>query len=788
MKSNPIHPLFSRLLLPGLLIVLLAATSCRQDENELPVVPNPTGNETATMTFTLNIPGFREAKTRAGVQEAIIQNIAVLLFAQQGGQEKVMVKHVVPNTSLKAITGVTDGYYFSIPITGGTYTRVALVANAETELSSIIVGSTYDALKQVEAVGRYGQKDPMSTLVPDSYIPMYGEYAPTGGFQLKAGLSQTIADEIKLIRMLARVDVVNPVTTGVTAESVVRFVNPMKNGRIWVDAAAYNTGSGYMAPTLPATLQPDNDGFINEARATGNVITYYLNEQAGTNTGVTNYGNDRPCVLLNLKYQGKIYYYRLDYTWDGIKGGGVAPYEKGTYMPVLRNHRYIFTIKEVKGPGFLTIEEALQSPENHTNRKNLVVSTSVIDESYTDVVFNDKTGYYLATSRTAMMLKGKHDNTSTENKFTVLTNYPDGWKTGAYNADGTEVTGGLAAWLNASQYQGVKDSPATLQALTNGKGFKSGYLEVRAGRLYTKVKVRQIGQPPLTYVAEYNLAGGAQYGARPNNATPTPAQTDPNLRWATSHNNDQSGYYNWYVCTGTYEATYNPATKNLLNDVFFTTGAGKDYHLPSHWEWNAIFSSAGYVNYYSSIDYPNFNEAIEISGTKNTYANDYYSTGNGICYALRYKHAIADPYQASAADFPWASDDAAACAFRYERMGTFANDGSLTSQLKVQCVYVGDQTPLPNLKTVIAQESWWTAQPAGKVITRIFPVTGFISPVAPASAGQLDYRNVDGFLWAKTDYSETSPWTWDVEITYVSSKLHTSSKINGYAVRPFANE
>ena len=42
-------------------------------------------------------------------------------------------------------------------------------------------------------------------------------------------LSQTIADEIKLIRMLARVDVVNPVTTGVTAESVVRFVNPMKN-------------------------------------------------------------------------------------------------------------------------------------------------------------------------------------------------------------------------------------------------------------------------------------------------------------------------------------------------------------------------------------------------------------------------------------------------------------------------------------------------------------------------------------------------------------------------------
>lgn len=46
----------------------------------------------------------------------------------------------------------------------------------------------------------------------------------------------------------------------------------------------------------------------------------------------------------------------MDYTWDGIKGGGTSPYEKGKYMPILRNHRYIFTIKEVKGPGFATLK------------------------------------------------------------------------------------------------------------------------------------------------------------------------------------------------------------------------------------------------------------------------------------------------------------------------------------------------------------------------------------------------------------------------------------------------
>ena len=73
----------------------------------------------------------------------------------------------------------------------------------------------------------------------------------------------------------------------------------------------------------------------------------------------------------------------MDYTWDGIKGGGTSPYEKGKYMPILRNHRYIFTIKEVKGPGFATLNEAVTSPDNFTNH-NIVVVPIVID-AFTDI-------------------------------------------------------------------------------------------------------------------------------------------------------------------------------------------------------------------------------------------------------------------------------------------------------------------------------------------------------------------------------------------------------------------
>lgn len=92
----------------------------------------------------------------------------------------------------------------------------------------------------------------------------------------------------------------------------------------------------------------------------------------------------------------------MDYTWDGIKGGGTSPYEKGKYMPILRNHRYIFTIKEVKGPGFATLNEAVTSPDNFTNH-NIVVVPIVID-AFTDITFNES-GHFLAVTRTAMTLQ-----------------------------------------------------------------------------------------------------------------------------------------------------------------------------------------------------------------------------------------------------------------------------------------------------------------------------------------------------------------------------------------------
>lgn len=789
MPSSSIIIPFRNLL--SVLLFLPLVLSCRQDDPILPALPTPGKGETAEVTLTLHIPDFRAANTR-GVHEEKIDKITVLMFADEGGTEKVKVKKNISYTPFP-VGGTSDPNtkIFSISVTAGTYKRIALVANAETELNNINVGSTYDDLKQVEVTGRFGQKGGAGA---DSYIPMYGEYAPAGGIEIKAGVPQTITQVIPLIRMLARVDIINPATSGAgTIAEEVYFVNPVGNGCVWVDLGTYNTDaaqSGYMEPTLPAVLQKANSG--DPLRGMGNtgspLITYYLNEQPATSATLTTSGYDRPCIVLQLSYQSNIYYYRLDYTWDGIKRGGVPPYEKGKSMPILRNHRYIFTIKEVKGPGFQTIEDALRSPENHTN-PNIVVTSVMVDEAFTDVTFND-VGQYIAVSRTSMTLKGKKTPASTDNKVEVFTNVTGGFSVRAFNDDGTIPTGD---WLQPSVSTSAANMNATVQAITDGKSFKNGYLEVRAGRLYTKVNVEQIGKMPLDYVAMHNLAGGSQYSAafsssdEPSGIPSTSAQSDSNVRWATSHKNNESGYYNWYVCNGIRNSQGNPSGKNLFSDAFFTSGAGKGYHLPSRWEWAGVFCYIyGYgISLNSSIIHNDINEAIEFGGIKKTFASDYANTGSNVTYALRFKPATGAPQDDSGSSeiiFPKATDNRMLCAYRYELIPTGA---PLSSQIKVQAVYLGNSFT-GDINT-IRDENWWTAQAAtpGNVVTRIFPLASEVqgSAILRNCGSRFSYQS-------STAYYTSGGWQLIFALGEAWMRYDWDYNIcaGGITVRPFSDE
>ncbi|ERI88616.1 hypothetical protein HMPREF1981_00396, partial [Bacteroides pyogenes F0041] len=649
--------------------------------------------------------------------------------------------------------------------------------------------------------GRYGNLG----FGPDKTIPMYGEYAPMGGIKIEAGVPKVFPGTVGLIRSMARVDFVNQETSPDFVINAVFFNNVAENGAVYVAPTAYGVdldagsgGSGYLSPTLPTSgLTPasgsdDSNGLFIEWGHQAH--TYYLYEQPASGPSALSYlGITRTRIVLRGNYKGQNTWYPIDFTWDGVKGGGTVPYfTKGTPMPILRNHRYVFTIKEVKGPGYSTWEDAFTAPEILANQSSpLTIETHVIDEAYTDVTFNEQG--FLAVSRTAMTLRGAHTATSTDNKVEVLTNVAGGFGVRSFNSNGTEVPWG--GWLRSSIIGGAANSNTTVQAITNGVGFEGGYLEVRAGRLYTKVNVEQIGKLPLEYVAEYNLAGGIQYGAFLNSSNPpgavsTPAQTDPQLRWATNHNNDQSGYYNWYVCRGLTESTYNPAGKNLFFDSFFITGAGRGYHLPSRWEWTGIFSYNGDASYGGYV-HTNVNEACEFGGIKKTYLNTYFSNGNGVCYAIRFKATTGYPNDGSPTSgsgpnvFPKATDNRMCCAYRYTRIGSFANDNNLTAQLKVDCVYLGDSgvsTPIGD----ISNDAWWAAR-ASETVTRIFPVAGYISPAAVSGSGALNVRGHSSYYWSGTEGGSSNAWS-ALFFWPRANANYGGYKYYGFSVRLFSNE
>ncbi|AVM53502.1 hypothetical protein C4H11_11670 [Bacteroides zoogleoformans] len=716
--------------------------SCADEERTiLPAPPAKTADVCVTLSVT--IPGMRTpTATRSTDDSKPGFPLTVLGFKVEDGTEKLTFMKVFA-TAAEAGAPIVypeeDKYAMTlIGMPEGDYNRLCICC--ATDATGLLTPGTsvYDDVKTMDLNGCMNA----AGIYNRPALPMYGELkaAAENGIALRAGISQVFnrpGQEVKFLRAMARIDVTKKLDANrqtFTLEEVY-FCRGVEKGRIYGDKDTYTTTQNLPAGTL-APMADAAYGTISGTGATQQLDTpIYAWENDFT-------GDNRPRVVVKGNYRGETQYYPLDFVDN-----------QGRPIPIRRNHRYKFIIKEVGARGYDTAAEALASAKVFTNRKEPPsVELVVVPEDYLSVVYNEDD--FLAVSQSGFIFfkEGPHTETSTGNKLKIKTDFAGGWTLKAYNVDGTEIA--PSGWLGASSVSsGGVPGETEISILNDGAKTRAGYLKVIAGRLEARIQVLQVDKLPLEFAAEYNLAGGRKYGSRSYyDSQTTAAQTNEEVGWSTSNDDPlQSGYYNGYVLRGEQDDTYNSAALNIFDDEFFTTGAGAGYHLPSREEWGSVFVPLHLFKKQGSL-----REAVTFGGINFT-CSSRYKHFYGVRFLKDDLSSIWGGVDGTSLDqFPQLMNNRMACAYRY----ILQFQGS--RKVIVQCVYIGYLSPMPTLLN-IANENWWDYQALipGNVVTREFPLCGYLSSAAAGGTTRRKGISDVGELvrnWSATPYGNRSLW------------------------------
>lgn len=336
----------------------------------LPDNENPIGQADNYLQLHVNLPtlksvGMKSASTRAMNDEAereiTLEGLSVLVFKEEGTEEKYVYKAPLSGNvqydqedpskaiiTVKLVRSEAGEKYRLVVIANHTITPGALV---ESDTKAVILERlTYDISDKWNADN--------TGYTP---FPMWGE---SDLVEVKAGM---LAQSVDMYRALSRIDVgldfaANGAALSETANGLDEF--KLKQVNVY---RTYN--SGFVAPTssvigdapfIPSAAQRRADDaplqyvIVTDEGADSYVREIYIPE-ADLPSSPSN--DNMHCLVIGGFYKGSttMTYYRLDFATETNQGGA------RTYLPVRRNHRYVFNITQVRGPGFDTPEAALKS-------------------------------------------------------------------------------------------------------------------------------------------------------------------------------------------------------------------------------------------------------------------------------------------------------------------------------------------------------------------------------------------------------------------------------------------
>ncbi|MCD8185667.1 MAG: hypothetical protein LUD68_04180, partial [Rikenellaceae bacterium] len=495
--------------------ILLVQLGCTREAREV-VTPAPTAGE--EVTITVNIPGNQTPATRSMAEwggEAAVERVDILIFeaGATSGDPEVLAEHVV-GKNITQSSASSDRYQvqFQAELTENPQAQTIVIL-ANVPQATVQAAAAAGAEKQIvlselqyassnttgSAEGwkwksnEAGSNNPVAGTDYD-LIPMYGEQALGSG--ITSGMK---IQDIDLVRMLARIDLVNSAAGDFTL-SEIYLVNYNTAGYI---APAWNTANGVLLPALPK--EPMIPAGANAQLGAANALKYSYADNGGEGLAGVIYTYEAvrasgaessssriqaPCLILRGTYaaDGREYYYRIDFT-DSVDANGKQPGDAGfdpssiDYYPLYRNHRYLFDITTVEGIGYSSFEQALQSMGV---MNNLQVTLHVIDEAgIQSVIWNGQ--HYLGVGSLTGL-----DPAGGTFPVKVITNYYDGWEIDTdQGMNGIVYEGAQTGWLSALT-SASETLTVTVEANPDEENSRSAWIYVKAARLRHKIQVEQL--------------------------------------------------------------------------------------------------------------------------------------------------------------------------------------------------------------------------------------------------------------------------------------------------------
>lgn len=373
----------------------------------------PSNDKMVSLELNLNVPGAHissgMAKSMGETEEKLIDNLQVLVFEETGGDEVFRYKAEITKReqlrlTVEAKVSHNDEKY-----------RFVILANASAQ--TIADGtSKADALNKFtfDCAGVWNAQESNSKA-----IPMWGEYIST--FEVK----RERYINILMHRALARVDVgldfvfdedgyPTEETRGLDNFKIkdIRVYRTKNKGYVATSSDKMNANNEVVDPNIPtdAKFNLHNGTSTDDiSEADKSPLFYqltvadskYIREiyipESFDATGEPSM-DDVPCLVVGGYYgkdnTSKLSYYRADFAvYEGVK--------PTKYFSVLRNHRYVFNIKNVTNAGFPDEEKALNSLP-----VNLVLEVSEWNEK--PMNFYVQGNYYFGLEDREVWLKAEY--------------------------------------------------------------------------------------------------------------------------------------------------------------------------------------------------------------------------------------------------------------------------------------------------------------------------------------------------------------------------------------------